>query len=214
MRNSLHFDTISGGMVNSIPPQKKDEVRIRSKSPKIQELAKKITIKGGFQGVRPSDGTPYGSLLAETSWTTTSSMNQNQLRVICAVATEESSSGVLKARSNLLASKHAMDLRFDIRLTINLWLQWNTTTPGKAKPFSYWDQCPDRVDDFVGVYTGEVSQRISELQAEDAMLLKELGNTLVKFPALTNNRDAPTAQRVISAEAKSMIDGVLEVGLA
>ena len=179
---------------------------------KAEKLLNKIREAKGLQKLAPpKDLTPYWSLLTSTSWTLVSP-KIGQVKTICTVALEEVEKEVLEARNTLLRSKYAMALRFDLWLTVNLWLRRNTTTlPGMSKPFTYWDQCPDSTVDLYGLYWGETGEKVSKLMAQDKQLLKELGDLLTTSLALTNNRDAPVLNRVISMEAKCKIDELLEV---
>jgi len=216
MAKSRNFSIISGEMAHCSPPKLKEDIDIRAKTDDITELAvilhKKIQGAKGLHKIRPPrNPTPFWSLLLNTSWRLTNP-KLDQVKAICAVAVGETEEAALQSSAEALLSKHTMDLRFGIWLTVNLWLRWNPTAlPGAQKSFSYWDQCPDQVTDVQGVYWGETAEKVSKLMTEDMRLLKELGDMLTSFPALTNNRDAAPSHRVISIEVKSKVDAILKV---
>ena len=210
------WTTMSGEMVQCSPPNSKNAVSIRVKTGQVSAMAQtlltKIRDSKGLHNVKaPHKPSPYWTLLTGTSWKV-GNPKLDQVKTICAVALDETEPEVLQAREKLLSLKHTMGLRFDLWLTINLWLRWNMTAlPGARKDFTYWDQCPDQTIDGQGVYWGETANKVSKLMVKDMQLLKELGDYLTSFPALTNNRDVGPSHRVISVEAKSTIDAVLEV---
>jgi uncharacterized protein (UPF0254 family) len=216
MAHANHWSTISGEMIHCTPSKSKQEIAERVKSEEVLKLGKELleTIRGvrGLENIKPPrNSTPYWSLLTSTSWRV-SNPKLDQIKTICAVALEETEPAVLQARTRLLSFKHTMDLRFDIWLTINLWLKWNATSlPGATRSFNYWDKCPDQTVNRQGVYLGETAEKVSQLMARDVQALKELGDGLASSPAMTNNRDDPSQRRAISLEAKSIIDTVLEV---
>jgi hypothetical protein len=216
MAHGKHWPTISGEMVQRSPSKSKHELSERVKTEEVRkkgaELLQKIREAKGFQNLKPpKKPTPYWTLLTSTSWRLIEPKLE-QAKTICAVALNETEPEVLQARQRLLALKHTMALRFDIWLTVNLWLRWNPTAlPGATKNFLYWDQCPDQTVVSQGVYLEETAEKVSKLMVKDMELLNELGNYVTSHPSLTNNRDAAPSRRVISLEAKSKIDALLEV---
>lgn len=217
--NAKNFTGMSGEMVHCTPSKTKQEIDARANTGEVRKLAKELhqKIQGakGLHNVKaPRRPSPYWSLLTTTSWRLINP-KLDQVRTITAIALEESEKAVLLARGKSLFSKDIMDLRFGIWMAVNLWLCWNTTAlPGARKEFSYWDQCADQVADAQRLYCGEVAETISEIMVQDMQFLKQLGDTLVISPALTNNGRAHPNKRVISIEAKGIIDAALKVSKA
>lgn len=209
-------DTISGEMIQCSGSKTKQEVDARADTDEVKVLAKplyaKIREAKSLQNITtPRKPSPYWTLLKNTSWKIVSPKFE-QVKAICAVALNETEDVVLQARDRLLSTKHAMALRFDLWLTINLWVQWNKTAlPGAERGFEWWDQCEDQVVDDQGLYWGQTAEKVGKLMIEDKRLLKELGDFLTRFPGLVNNRDAPPSRRVVSIGAKTVIDEILKV---
>lgn len=212
--NARHFGIISGEMAHCASPKSKKDIDILAVTPEAEKKAKELldAARGlnSFHKIIPPELTPYWALLTGTSWRI-KNPKLRQLQTICAVALGETEESVLQARQFSLSFKCTMDLRFGIWLTTNLWLRWNQVTTGLEEGFAYWDRCPDEVMDAQGAYSGETAKRVSEVMAQDAKFLTELGDFLTSCPALANNRDAAPSDRVYSIEAKSVIDMMLGV---
>lgn len=203
-------------MVGCLAPLPKKEVATRAKSDEVVKLsiahAKKIQDSSSFNIGKVQSRLAFSSLLENTSWKLQSRPTMKQIKTIFAVALEESKDSVLEARAASLSSEGTMELRFDLWLNSNLWLEWNRNmVSGTVKPFVYWDLCEDQVPQPQGTYGKETEEAVSKAMFEDALLLKHLGDMLTTHPSLTNNKDEPRNERVISIEAKATIDEVLTV---
>lgn len=107
-----------------------------------------------------------------------------------------------------------MDLRLSLWLDINTWLSRNRTGVfGSKSTFSWWDKCKDQIPvaSEVEHYTGELLVKVTGLFSEDEAAVTELGRFVEKCTAIVNNRDASPNERVLSAEAKEVLEFMVEV---
>jgi len=222
MSKGHNWDMITAEMTqhHCQPPMTLDEIQDTVNDQVIafsKDLLTEVNRTKNINSVKPkSQSAPVKSAFQRTAWSAGTHTLDSFTNMSAAVL-GETAEAVLRARGNLLGSWHAMDLRFSVWLAVDLWLEQSKLKMfGTRRSFVWWDLCEDQTPEILEAaeraYPEEMLKRAADLFAEGMEDLTELGNLLTRSRALVNNRDAPPQNRVISAEAKAIIDTVLEVG--
>jgi hypothetical protein len=220
MTNATKFGELSAELVESgaIGDLQKSQVfgrRVFTDAAKdlAQEIKRKMEGVVNIQQVKPPKPLSLSwSLLCNTGYPVTNDSGRKTLFAgLSSVVLKETDPDRLGRRRTLLQHQTAGDIRFLLWLEINTWLSRNNAGI-QQQVFEYWDQLPDHASKLTLSYSGEKAKKMSKLVREDIKFLNQLGDFLSKCPALVNNRDVPAQHRVISKEAKAVIDMVLEVG--
>jgi len=218
MEHSDQFEDLASELVHSgAVRMEKSRVELLSDSTEVQtfcdEVGKRLSEAKELSRIQlPTNPTPLKwSLLCGSAYSISSKGNKNGLSKLCCTVVNETRTTVLDSRKKLLTQTTAARLRLSIWLTVNQWLSWNPSGIDPSRQFSYWDFLPDQISSDRPLYSGEKAATIRRLFEQDARRLAELGDLLTTSPALCNNPDSLAKNRVLSAESKLAIDGVLDV---